>query len=1084
MSADGKGLVSQAGGILLPRTLRVTGLDRGLSAALQPSRHVDPLLLISGRYLRDDGCAQPSGLGGRRRVAAICSGLGAKEGGVITALLGRTMETGVLESVLAAVRDGLSGVLVLRGEAGIGKTALLDWAAGQAGDMQLARVVGVESEMDLGLVFTVREGEEPTALLPGLPELTVTGLAEEVAHELLAASAGAPVDRQVSRQIAAGTAGNPLALVELAGVLSEAELSGAVPVTWPLRSGGRLEELYLSRVRALPPGTQALLLLAAADASGEPALIWQAAQSLGTDPEAGEVAGVERLVAWEPRVRFRHPLIRSAAYYAAPVAARRGAHRVLAAATDAGRDPDRRAWHLAEAAPGPDEQVAAELERSASRARARGGWQSSAVFLERAAQLTPDAGRRAQRVLDAAETRLLAGDVAAARTLLEDAGSQLEEPLARGLARRLEGLIAFAAGELPAATSVLLDAAQMVGPHDARLARDTLLDALGAAFFSGRFGAGVGQVLRAVRLAPRVADSQATIGDLLLDGFAALDEHRDEVGVESLRRALASLADDQPLPGDAVQLFMPHQAAIMLHDDPASYELARRSAAEARDRGALAALLMTLVFLAYSQLREGRFADAEVTVAEGRPLSEATGYRAHLGGFACAELEVLAWRGREADARPLAAQILRDLTAQGNGVGVRLAHRALAVLELSLGNYSQALHHALDTLEGRGLGDRSRADRGGSQMWGLRDRQRRFGRVRVPVAGQRDPRALGLLARSRALLAGDGRAESHYRLAIDHLGQTRAAPELARAHLLYGEWLRRQRRRKDARHQLRTAYEMSVTLGMDAFAGRARAELGATGERARPRGPGAPEVLTPQEAQIARLVAEGGTNREVAARLFISPATVEYHVRKVYQKLEVTSRTQLASGFRLNQDQGPDRALRPADDHRAAPRRSWSLMMMTVGDHPGLPRRRPLLRGQPQRRPRHEAAARSPRWRATRPGPLGEGSHAERPEHLPGGAELVAGVAAPSLAAQPLAVEQVGAGLLRGHPAAVQVIDSQLVLGSGVVVAGEQRPAAGQQAEGEVGSAGQRQGGERLEHRGRGLVVAASGRCFDHCLRP
>ena len=874
VSADGKGLVSQAGGILLSRTLRVTGLDRGLSAALQPSRHVDPLLLISGRYLRDDGCAQPSGLGGRRRVAAICSGLGAEEGGVITALLGRTVETGVLESVLAAVRDGLSGVLVLRGEAGIGKTALLDWAAGQAGDMQLARVVGVEPEMDLGfaglhqllvpflggidglpapqrqalgsafglvdgpppdrflvglaaltlladaaaarpvlclvddaqwldqvsvealgfvarrlyadrvgMVFTVREGEEPAALLPGLPELTVTGLAEEVAHELLAASAGAPVDRQVSRQIAAGTAGNPLALVELAGVLSEAELSGAVPVTWPLRSGGRLEELYLSRVRALPPGTQALLLLAAADASGEPALIWQAALSLGTDPEAGEVAGVERLVAWEPRVRFRHPLIRSAAYYAAPVAARRGAHRVLAAATDAGRDPDRRAWHLAEAAPGPDEQVAAELERSASRARARGGWQSSAVFLERAAQLTPDAGRRAQRVLDAAEARLLAGDVAAARTLLEDAGSQLEEPLARGLARRLEGLIAFAAGELPAATSVLLDAAQMVGPHDARLARDTLLDALGAAFFSGRFGAGVGQVLRAVRLAPRVADSQATIGDLLLDGFAALDEHRDEVGVESLRRALASLAGDQPLPGDAVQLFMPHQAAIMLHDDPASYELARRSAAEARDRGALAALLMTLVFLAYSQLREGRFADAEVTVAEGRSLSGATGYRAHLGGFACAELEVLAWRGREADARPLAAQILRDLTAQGNGVGVRLAHRALAVLELSLGNYSQALHHALETLEGQQLV--ALATEAELIEAAARCGDYATGNAALDAFASRwlasgTPRALGLLARSRALLAGDDRAESHYRLAIDHLGQTRAVPELAR----------------------------------------------------------------------------------------------------------------------------------------------------------------------------------------------------------------------------------------------------------------------------------------------------------------
>jgi len=455
-----------------------------------------------------------------------------------------------LEGVLAAVRDGLSGVLVLRGEAGVGKTALLDWAAGQAGDMQVARVAGAEAEMDMGfaglhqllvpflggleglpgpqrqalgsafglvagpppdrflvgmaaltvltdaaaarpvlcliddaqwlnpvsievlgfvarrlyadrvgMVFAAREAEERAVVLAGLPELMVGGLAEEAAQELLARSAGAQVDQQVGGRIAADTAGNPLALVELAAELTAAELSGAEPLDWPLRFGGRLEELYRSRVRALPAGAQKLLLLAAADPTGEPALIWNAARNRGIDPGAGEAAGVERLVSWEPRVRFRHPLIRSAAYYAALATARRGAHQALAAVADPEVDPDRRAWHLAEAAAGPDEQVAAELERSADRARGRGGWGSSAAFLERAAALTPDEDHRARRMLAAAENRLTAGEAPAARALLGQAAPRLADGLARARARRLEGLSLYAAGQMPEATSVLLDAA-------------------------------------------------------------------------------------------------------------------------------------------------------------------------------------------------------------------------------------------------------------------------------------------------------------------------------------------------------------------------------------------------------------------------------------------------------------------------------------------------------------------------------------------------------------------------------------------------------------------------------------------------
>jgi DNA-binding CsgD family transcriptional regulator len=919
---------------------------------------------------------------------------GAEEGRPISALLDRAVETGALEGVLAAVRDGLSGVLVLRGEAGVGKTALLDWAAGQAGDMQVARIAGAEAEMDMGfaglhqllvpflggleglpapqrqalgsafglvagpppdrflvgmaaltvltdasvarpvlclvddaqwlnrvsievlgfvarrlyadrvgMVFATRtrKEEERAAVLAGLAELTVGGLAEEATHELLATSAGAQVDRQVSCRIAIDTAGNPLALVELAAQLTAAELSGAEPLDWPLRFGGRLEELYRSQVRALPGGTQTLLLLAAADPTGEPALIWNAARSLGIDPEAGEAAGVERLVSWEPRVRFRHPLIRSAAYYAALAEARRGAHQALAAATDPEVDPDRRAWHLAEAAAGPDEQVAAELERSADRARGRGGLGSGAAFLERAAALTPDGDHQARRMLAAAESRLAGGEASAARTLLGLAAPRLTDVLTRARARRLEGQSLYAAGQMPEATSVLLDAAGMLQPLETRLARDTLLDAFTAAQFSAQPGAGMAEFLRAVRSVPKVADSRVTVADLLLDGFAAMGERRYQAGAALLRRAIVPLAAGQPIPDDALpHLMAVAQAAGMLYDDSARYQMEKRWVAELRDRGAIAALLPALGTQLSVQVQEGRFADAEATLAEARALSEATGYRAYLGLHAQLELWALAQRGREADARPLAARLLRQFTERRNGYEVLRVHGALALLELGLGNYAAALRHALEALPRQNV-------LGFAQFSDVVEAGTRCGERETATAALEDftpwalasgtDLALGLLARSRALLADDVHAEAEYRLAIDHLQRCRLVPQLARTHQVYGEWLRRQRRRRDARDQLRCAFEMFDDMGMMAFAGRARAELRATGERARPRSLGTPEVLTAQEAQIARLAAERLSNREIAGQLFISARTVEYHLHKVFRKLGVTSRAQLARTF-------------------------------------------------------------------------------------------------------------------------------------------------------------------------------------------
>ena len=909
-----------------------------------------------------------------------------------SSLVGRTKEVGALQDVLAAARDGLSGVLVLRGEVGIGKTALLDWVAAAAGDMRVARVAGVESETALdfaglhqllvplldglerlpapqraaiqsafgltagpppdrfmvglaaltlltdaaasrpvlcvvdnaqwldqasaevlgfvarrlladrvGMLFAVQGEEERAVAFNGLPELLVGGLAGRAAHELLAAVAGGPVDPRVSERIVAETAGNPLGLVEFGGELTAGERSGAVPLTGQLRFGGRLKELYLSRVRALPADARTLLLVLAADQLGDKPKVWRAAGLLGVGPETVALPAVERLVTPAPSLRFRHPLMRSIVYYGAPSAARRQVHEALAAVSDQARDPDRRAWHLAQATPGPDEEVAGELELSAGRARGRGGWASSAAFLERSAELTPDGARRARRLVAAAEARLVTGETSAAQALLDRAAPDLPDPVVSTRARRLEGDILFAAGESAAATSVLLEAAQLAAPHDARLARDTLLEAF-AAQLSSRHAAGTADVVRALLSVPGVTQSRATTGDLLLDGFAAVAERRFAAGARLLRQAVGEVTGGQPVPGDAPQRFLAFRlAATELYDDAAWRELAVRWVARARDQGAFAAMVVGLRFQAYSQLTEGRFAAAEATIGEARTLAEAMGNRIYLAGLADAELEVLAWRGEQAGARPLAAQLLRVMADQGQGHGTQRVRKALAVLELGLGNYQEALRHALTTVADQPvLSYQASPDV-------LIEAAIRCGDRRAATAALDAVTpwwqacdthwSLGLLARGQALLADDEQAEDGYRLSIEHLRQCQVTPELARSHLLYGEWLRRQRRRREAREQLRAAAELFGTLGMAAFARRARAELRAAGEQAAVYRAGTPDTLTPQEAQIARLAADGATNLQIAAQLFVSASTVDYHLRKVFRKLGVTSRAQLPNAL-------------------------------------------------------------------------------------------------------------------------------------------------------------------------------------------
>jgi DNA-binding CsgD family transcriptional regulator len=912
----------------------------------------------------------------------------------MSALLDRTEEVAAVEAVLAAVRDGLSGVLVLRGEAGIGKTALLEWAAGQAGAMQVARVTGVQTEMGMGfaglhqllapflggldglpgpqrqalgsafglmdgpppdrflvglaaltmltdaaaerpvlclvddaqwldqvsvevlgfiarrlyadrvgILFTVRDGEGQATALTGLPKRMLSGLPGEAAAELLATSAAAPVDGRVSAQIVAGTAGNPLALVELAGELTPAELSGTVPLGWPLRSGGRLQELYVARVRALPADTRMMLLVAAADPTGDPALVAKAAAQLVIDADAGEAARTGRLVSWEPRVRFRHPLIRSAAYYAASAAMRRRAHAALAAVINPDADPDRRAWHLAEAAAGPDEQLAAELERSAGRAQARGGLAAAAAFLERAAALTPDPARRAGRALAAAQVNVRAGAFGKARELLAVTEAGPLDEFQSALVDLLRGQIAFASGAGSDAPPLLLKAAKRLEPLDLDLARQAYVDAWQAAFLAGHL-AGAGDLLEVSRAAlalPPPAHPPRLV-DLALDGFALLVTDGPAAAAPVLRRATSAFASPDIPAAEILRWSWVATVADEALWDDGGWRVTVRQVQLAREVGALDQLPILLNRMAVDAVWSGDFAAATSLIAEADAVREATGAR--LAPYAA--MMLAAYRGSQAEGAALIQSAIEQAASEGQGLAVIVANWVAAVLCNGLGRYEEALAAARQASEHKHVY---------VSVWALPELIEAAARTGNPrladdaldrltktarAGGTAD--GLGIEARCRALLSEGEAAERLYGEAISRLSRARRRPELARAHLVYGEWLRRQRRRRGARDELRAAFELFDEMGMEAFAGRARAELRATGERARPRSPGAPEVLTPQEAQVARMVAGHLTNREIAARLFISASTVEYHLRKIFRKLGVTSRAQLARN--LQNDNG------------------------------------------------------------------------------------------------------------------------------------------------------------------------------------
>ena len=904
-------------------------------------------------------------------------------------LLDRLPERAALGRLLDAARAGHSGVLVMRGEPGIGKTALLEYAIGSAAGLRVARVAGVESEMELAfaalqqlcapmlgrlaglpepqrdalrvafglnagaapdrflvglaalsllsgvaerqpllcviddaqwldrasaqalafvarrllaepvaLVFATRE---PAEELRGLPELLVGGLRDGDARELLSWIVTGPWDERVRDRIVAEARGNPLALLELPRGVPE--LPG-VPGTPGLP--GRIEDSFRRRLAVLPAATQRLMLVAAAEPVGEPALVWTAAERLGIGAEALVPAADAGLLAIGERVTFRHPLVRSAVYRAASPPDRRAAHQALAGATDPRADPDRRAWHRAQATVGPDEEVAAELELSAGRAQARGGLAAAADFLERSAALTLDPARRAGRLLAAARAHYQAGAFDAALGLLATAEAGPPDQLRRAWADRLRGQIAFASSRGSEAPPLLLKAARQFESLDVRLARETYLDALAAAIFAGRLAldGGMRQVAEAALAAPPGA---ARGPDLLLDGLARLVCEGYSAAAPVLRQAVSAFRGTDVSSEEELRwLWLACHAAGLVWDYASWDLLSDRQVTLARDTGALTALPIAFNTRAGMHLFAGEFAEAASMVTQGDSVTEATG--SSIAPYGALALAV--FRGQETQAARLIEIATEDVRRRGEGEGLSFVQWATAVLGNSLGRYAEALAAA----------EQASAESPAVRFagWALVELIEAAVRCGVPEraasAVQRladiaraceTDWALGAEARSRALVSDGAAAEDLYREAIDRFGRTRLRVDLARAHLVYGEWLRRRRRRRDARDQLRHAYGIFDSVGAAAFAERARVELRATGGQARPHAAETPEALTAQEALIARLAADGASNPEIAAQLFISRATVAYHLRKIFTKLGIGSRNQLAAALSVRRGAAP-----------------------------------------------------------------------------------------------------------------------------------------------------------------------------------
>jgi DNA-binding CsgD family transcriptional regulator len=757
----------------------------------------------------------------------------------------------------------------------------------------------------VGLVFAARE---PGSELAGLPELEVDGLRDDDARALLASVLAGPLDTRVRDLIIAETRGNPLALLELPRGLTTAQLAGGfgLPGVTPL--AGRIEDSFARQLDALPEQARRLLLVAAADPSGNRSLVRRAASRLGIAVQEAGPAVEAGLVEFGPSVRFRHPLVRSAAYRSASLSERQQVHAALAEVTDAIADPDRRAWHRAQAAAGPDEDVAAELERSAGRAQARGGMAAAAAFGERSVLLTADPARHAERVLAAAQASMQAGAFGKALELLDRAevgGSEPLEELQSARADLLRGHVTFASGMGSDAPPLLLKAAQRLEPLDLALARQAYLDAWLAAVFAGRLAgqATLLEVCRAARRLPSPGDRPGK-PELVLDALTLLVTDGPGTAAPALRTAMdAFTAADVTAEERLRWNTFAEGAAIALWDLDTWRTLVERQAATVRAVGALGQLPLVLVGLGATTTWAGDLTASAALVAESDAVCEATG--AHAPPFAALMLACL--RGREAEAVALVEATIAGATAGGQGLTVGYANWVAAILYNSLGQYEQALAAATQSSQDAAMY---------VSLWALPElieaavRSGNTGLAAGPMARLAESTqaggtdfGLGIESRCRALLGDGDTAERLYREAIERLARTRYRPDLARAHLLYGEWLRQDRRRTDARAQLRIAHDMFDTIGTEAFAGRAGRELRATGETVHRRTVRAPSTLTAHEASIARLARDGLTNPEIGAQLFLSARTVEWHLRKIFTKLDIGSRRELRAALaRL----GPD----------------------------------------------------------------------------------------------------------------------------------------------------------------------------------
>jgi DNA-binding CsgD family transcriptional regulator len=906
-------------------------------------------------------------------------------------LQGRVSECQTLSTLVSNAHAGRSQVLVLRGEPGIGKTALLHFLIEAAADHRVTRAAGVESEMELPfaslhqlcapflhglerlpgpqrdalattfglqagnppdrflvglavltllcdaaeeqplmcviddaqwmdqastqtlefvarrlgaesviMVFALRTSDEPQKLT-GLPELVVPGLGGDDSAALLDSVVAGRLDARVRDRLLADAHGNPLALLELSREQSSTEL--AFGFTRRASTAGtligRLEEGFLRRLYALSPQTRHLLLLAAAEPVGDVSLLWRAAKLSGITPDAAMTVEAGGLLTLRHRVEFRHPLVRSAVYRAATSQARRDAHEALAAATDPAQDPDRRAWHLARAVAGPDETVAGELERSADRALGRGGITAAAAFLETAAILTPDPARRAQRSLAAAQAKVTAGAFDDALALLAAAQVRPLDEAQGARVQLLQAQIAHFSEHGNRALPLLLAAARRLEPVDAKLARETYLDALAAAMFAGRLADGPGSGMRQVAEAMRQVRTPAapTKSDRLLQAIAGLYTDGYPAAAPGLLNTVRAFGREDLTIDEAVRFaWLAACAATDLFDDANWDVLTRRHLDAIRGIGALSVLPVALTSRAIYDLYSGNLTEAASLVAERDSIADVTGGQNTMIPYG--DVSLSAVRGEASVAEPQFVRLLDQIAARGEGVGLNMIGWFQAVLFNSLGRYDEAVEAAR-------MGSASPLELGppkwalaelveaGARSGNIDEATNAFEQLSAFAVASGTQTALGVLAGRNALLRTGKPAEDCYQEAIERLGHTTMRVEHSRAQLRYGEWLRRQNRRAEARVQLRTAYNALTAMGVNGFAERARLELAATGEAVRRTAAEPTGGLTAQEAHIARLAADGLTNSDIGAALYISPRTVEWHLRKVFTKLGVTTRRQL-----------------------------------------------------------------------------------------------------------------------------------------------------------------------------------------------